>query len=281
MPATPRRAISPKTEPSPSVLFFVFLLRLSPSVFCTLIIFNDFFYISITTFTKCDQALPTICSPQYHHKPWLRKMLLLWMMFAMTMVMMMMAWVTHIVASCSMTTLGLDAILVIIWRWWWWWLWWRRWWQWWRLPALCTSPCQCHLCDRWSRREGKSSVSVLPPVPDKVPFSWIQFDTNSFFGQTLPLVLTVVTKYSQNDWLLVLNICIALKVSHGNMVCTQCTVSIFETNVTNCSLWFSAIKIGRTINDHIWLSTVFIPSIITLSKPVSQSWNNFTLESVL
>ena len=35
------------------------------------------------------------------------------MMFAMTMVMMMMAWVTHIVASCSITNLGLDAILVI------------------------------------------------------------------------------------------------------------------------------------------------------------------------
>ena len=29
------------------------------------------------------------------------------------MVMMMMAWVTHVVASCSITTLGLDAILVI------------------------------------------------------------------------------------------------------------------------------------------------------------------------
>ena len=110
------------------------------------------------------------------------------------MVMMMMERVTHIVASCSITTLGLDAILVI---------------------TLSSDEGGDDDDDDYDDdylhyvHLPANVIFATDEVAGKENHRFqfyhqllIRFRSagcKSFIGQTLPLVLSVVTKYSQKD----------------------------------------------------------------------------------
>ena len=68
----------------------------------------------MATFSKCDQALSSICPSKHHNKPRLSRTLMLLMMFTMMLILMMLAMMFKIILILMMLAMMFKMILIMV-----------------------------------------------------------------------------------------------------------------------------------------------------------------------